>query len=89
MAAARQGFAAAEWLKHHGVRINRHRALALLFWHDLSENRCTLFRIMPAKMPFWQAFPRVKSPHKGRIPRRKGDVPVCRPLARCLPDLFA
>jgi hypothetical protein len=33
-------------LKRDEIRLNRHHALGLLFEHDLSENRDTLFRIM-------------------------------------------
>jgi hypothetical protein len=34
------------WLERHEIRFDHHRALALLFEHDLSENRYALFRIM-------------------------------------------
>jgi hypothetical protein len=33
-------------LERDGFRFNRHRALVCRLAHDLSENRCTLFRIM-------------------------------------------
>jgi hypothetical protein len=67
----RQGFSAAEGLKRHSITIIRYRALAFCLGMIFSENRFTLFRIMPAETPFWQALPRVKASYKGRIPRRK------------------
>jgi hypothetical protein len=48
MAAARQGFGAAEGLKRDSITIIRHRALAFCLGMIFSENRFTLFRIMPA-----------------------------------------
>jgi len=33
-------------LKRDEIGLNRRRALGFLIEHDLSENRCTLFRIM-------------------------------------------
>jgi hypothetical protein len=63
---------------HAGANAVLAGVLSLCLGMIFSENRFTLFRIMP-----------VAQPHKGRIPRRKGDVSASRQWARCLPGLFA